>query len=454
LQQHPPRAGAVAMIARGSSAALIALAVGGAVLAGCGGSSTTTTALKGVGAKTCGDVEYGGDGRPRALIVSDLPMRGDSADRSRQQVEAIRLELERSNWKAGPTTVGFQDCDDSISRTGLWDAAVCRANARAYADDPRAVGVIGTYNSGCAAEEIPILNRAGVVMVSPGNTAVCLTERSPLCDSGQPRSLYPTGQRTYARVVPNDAFQGAALAEFAQEEGVTRPFVLYAASDPTSFGQAANFRAAAEDIGMRLAGYASWNAKARSYTSLFERVKSSGADAVVLAGLIEENGAELIRDKALALGPSGGFPVFAFDGFAQQATIDGVGGAARGMFASLPGRAPQKLREGGATLVGDLQDEIGDEPVEQFAPAAGEAAGVMLGALAAAGPHRAGMVKAVFVTKGGGIIGRYRLEPSGDPSVGPVTILRAESSFVPVREIRPDPATVTAARKNASPAVR
>ena len=33
-------------------------------------------------------------GKAKALIVSDLPMRGDSAERSAQQVEAIRLALD------------------------------------------------------------------------------------------------------------------------------------------------------------------------------------------------------------------------------------------------------------------------------------------------------------------------------------------------------------------------
>jgi branched-chain amino acid transport system substrate-binding protein len=445
----PPTATHAAAITSIAAAALLV-----AVLAGCGGSdsSTTTSAnLQGVQTPACGDVQYGGEGTPQGLIVSDLPMRGDSAERSRQQVDAIRLELEQNDWKAGPTTVAFQACDDSIEKTGLWDPATCRTNAHAYADDPKVLGIIGTYNSGCAAEEIPILNKADLVMISPGNTAVCLTEPSPLCESGQPDSLYPTGKRTYARVVPNDAFQGAALAEFAKSEGSKQPFVLYAKDDPTSLGQAANFRAAAEDIGLQLAGYASWDPKAKSYASLFKTVKGSPADGVVLAGLTEENGAQVINDKVAALGSNEEEPVIAFDGFAQQATIDDAGADSKGMFTSLPGRAPDKLTGDGATLVSDLEDEIGDQPVEQFAPPAGEAAAVLTDAIAAAGPHRAGIVKAVFATRGGGIIGRYRLEPSGDPDVGPITVLRAGSSFTPFREIRPQPQVVTAARADASP---
>ena len=429
--------------------------VGALWLAGCGGSgsssSTTSASVQGVGAAGCTDVQYGGAGTPDALIVSDLPMQGDSAERSRQQVDAIRIVLEKDGWKAGDTTVGFQACDDSIAKTGLWDAATCRSNAKAYADDPRVLGVIGTYNSGCAAEEIPILNEAGVAMVSPGNTAVCLTEKSPLCEDGQPDSLYPSGKRNYARVVPNDAFQGAALAEFAQKQGIQRPYILYAADDPTSTGQGANFRGGAEAVGLKVAGSAAWDPKAKSYTDLLDKVRQSGADGVVLAGLIEENGGPLIKDKVAVLGSNQKVPLIAFDGFAQQSTIDKAGSASEGMFASIPGRAPDALTKDGATLVDDLKSEIGNQPVEQFAPYAGEAAAVMLDAIGQAGPHRAGVVDAVFSTRGGGILGPYRLGASGDPNVGPITILKAGSSFEPDQEIRPQARIVTAARLSAKP---
>ncbi len=70
----------------------------------------------------CEEVEYGGEGEPNALIASDLPMQGDSAERSAQMVEAIRLELENQSWQAGQTRIAYQVCDDSIAETGEWDA--------------------------------------------------------------------------------------------------------------------------------------------------------------------------------------------------------------------------------------------------------------------------------------------------------------------------------------------
>jgi hypothetical protein len=162
--------------------------------------------------------------------------------------DAIIQELEDEGWKAGDTNVAFQACDDSIESTGEWDEQTCRDNATAYGENSDVIGVLGTYNSGCAAEIIPILNEApdgGVAMVSPGNTLVCLTEASAICEPDEPGVYYPSGTRNYARVVPNDAFQGAGLATFVQRQGVRNAFILYAAEDPTSKGQADTFNGAA-----------------------------------------------------------------------------------------------------------------------------------------------------------------------------------------------------------------
>jgi hypothetical protein len=58
----------------------------------------------------------------------------------------------------------------------------------------------------------------------------------------------------------------------------------------------------------------------------------------------------------------------------------------------------------------------------------------------------------VFTTSGGGTLGDYTIESSGVPRVGPITILRAESTFGPDAEIRPEPSVVATARLDASPA--
>jgi branched-chain amino acid transport system substrate-binding protein len=426
-------------------AVVASVAVLGAGVATGAGAEATPVALK-----ACGPVQYGGAGAPAELIVSDLPLRGDSKERSTQMNDAIRLVLEGAGWKAGGTTVGFQACDDSSPKTGLWTEAICKSNASAYAADPSVLAVIGPYNSGCAEVEIPILGRApggGVAMVSPGNTAICLTESSPECAGGTPGSLYPVAHN-YARVVPNDAYQGAGLASFAHGEGVQRAYVLYAGGDPTSLGQAKTFRGAAKQAGIDVVGFTAWNPKASSYTALMEKVGGAEPDAVLLAGLTEENGARLIKDKVAVLGPnSGAVKLLAPDGFAQQSTIDLAGSASKGMFASVPGVVPQNLKGPGKQLVGALKKEV-EGPVELYAPYAGQAAEVVLTAMSGASGSRAAVIAAVAHAKvKNGITGSFSILSSGDPSVGPITISRAGKTFVPQQVVDPSAKLVAAARQ-------
>jgi branched-chain amino acid transport system substrate-binding protein len=441
----------VGAVPRRLTLVLVASLASGLLLISCGGDDKGEVGNVQAVDANCGDVEYSGSGEASKLIVSDLPLQGDSAERSRQMNDAILQELARKGWQAGNVQVAFQACDDSISSTGEWDENTCRSNAQAYGGNPDVIGVIGTYNSGCAAIEIPILNHApggGLAMVSPGNTFVCLTEPSPtLCKADEPDVYYPSGNRNYIRVVPNDAVQGAGLASFANEQGVTKPFVLIASDDPTSEGQGRTFAGAAKSLGMTIAGIEHYDAKAPGYGELMSKVKASGADAVVLAAILEENGAQLIKDKVAALGPnSGAVKLFAFDGFAQQSTIDQAGGDSAGMFVSLPGKAPGSLTGAGSAFVKEVKAQVGDEPLEVFAPYAGEAAEVLIEAIRK-GESRSGTIAELFKTRvKDGITGSFIIKPSGDPEPAPISLQRAAGSFELSKTIIPTPQLVTAAR--------
>jgi len=364
-------------------------------------------------------------------------------------VAAIRLVLERENWQAGETRVAFQACDDTIEETGDWDEVRCRENAEAYAENPDLVGVIGTYNSGCASEIIPILNEApdgGVAMVSPGNTLICLTQSGGGCEEDEPGVYSPSGQRNYARVVPNDASQGAGLAEYAAEQGIQRPFVVFAAEDPTSRGQGQTFAAGARALGMQLAGFDVYDPDAPDYTALMRKVEDSGADALFLGAILEQNGVQLINDKVSILGPNDGdVRLLAPDGFAQQSTINQAGEAARGLIAGLPGRTPESLTGPGAELVEELEAELDGEPVELFAPYAGQAAEVLLDAIST-GVERSQVIEALFETRvRNGIVGSFTIQPSGDPSNAPISVVVAGDTFELGAEITPEAEVIEAA---------
>ncbi|MCB8945417.1 MAG: branched-chain amino acid ABC transporter substrate-binding protein [Ardenticatenaceae bacterium] len=95
-----------------------------------------------------------------------------------------------------------------------------RLAALATADNPSLVGVIGPTCSAVAEAVIPIINRAGLVMISPSSTRPDL----PLVDGAA------TGewQKSFFRTVPNALWQGQVAAEFAtQALGVTSAAVIY-----------------------------------------------------------------------------------------------------------------------------------------------------------------------------------------------------------------------------------
>ena len=434
-------------------ALLVAAAIAASLLlASCGGGDDNKVSGVQAVSANCGDVQYSGSGDPSKLIVSDLPLQGDSAERSKQQNDAIVQEMARKGWQAGTKTqVAFQACDDSIASTGEWDENLCRSNAQAYAANPDVIGVIGTYNSGCAAIEIPVLNKApggGLAMVSPGNTYVCLTEPGSICKSNEPDVYYPSGKRNYIRVVPNDAVQMAGLATFANDQGIRNPFILVAADDPTSKGQADTFEGAAKSLGMDIAGVEQWNPDAKSYTDLMKKVKDSGADSVLLAGLLEQNGAQIIKDKVSVLGPNdGAVKLLAPDGFAQQNTIDQAGAATKDMYTSTPGKVPSSLTGEGSAFVKELKSQIGDAPLELFAPYAGEAAEVLLPAIQSGNATRSGTIASLFKTKvTDGIVGSFSIAPSGDPTPAPISVAQAGATFELVKTITPQPELITAAR--------
>ena len=91
-----------------------------------------------------------------------------------------KLALSQAGGKAGQWTVNFISLDDSTATSPTnYDLNVCQANARKAATDPKAVYIVGPFNSGCAKVEIPITNQAGLAQVSPANTLPGADDKRP-----------------------------------------------------------------------------------------------------------------------------------------------------------------------------------------------------------------------------------------------------------------------------------
>ena len=61
-------------------------------------------------------------------------------------------------------------------------------------DDENAIALLGEFNSGASAISIPITNEAGILQVSPSNTALELTKDAGPGRQGRPREVLPDGR--------------------------------------------------------------------------------------------------------------------------------------------------------------------------------------------------------------------------------------------------------------------
>jgi branched-chain amino acid transport system substrate-binding protein len=413
-------------VKRGVTAGFIAVvAVFALVAAGCGGKKSggggNASALP---ASSCSDIYYEGDGKPQYLIASDLPLQGSGRTQTVQMTEAIKFILKQRDFKAGKYTVGYQSCDDATAQLGKWASEKCSANANAYANNKAVVGVIGTFNSGCAEIEIPVLNRAPdgpVGMVSPANTYVGLTHSGPGTASGEPDKYYPTGKRNYIRIVAADDFQGAADAQLAQQLGLKKVYVL---NDKEAYGLgvATDFRNSATKLNIGIAGFAAWNGKASSYEGIATKIKQSGADGVFLGGLVCENGGKLIKDLRAGLGPD--VKLLSPDGFTPiSAVVQGAGQSAEGQYVSVAGLPNEQLGPTGKKFVKDFGATQSSGQVDPYSAYAAQAADVLLTAIENSDGTRANVAENLFKTDvKDGILGSFKINEQGDTNANPVSI--------------------------------
>src|SRR5438045_4180199 len=415
-------------VKRGVTAGFIAVvAVFALVAAGCGGKKSSgggeAAALP---ASSCSDIYYQGSGSPDYLIASDLPLQGSGRTQTVQMTEAVKFILKQHGFKAGKYKIGYQACDDSTAQAGKWASEKCSANANAYAQNKSVIGVIGTFNSGCAEIIIPVLNRAPggpVGMISPANTYVGLTHSGPGTAAGEPEKYYPTGKRNYIRIVAADDYQGAADAMNAKQLGLKKTYIL---NDKEAYGQgvATDFKNSLVQLGFTPAGFAAWNGKASSYTGVATKIKATGADSVFLGGLICENGGKLVKDLRSVLGPK--VTILAPDGFTPiSAVVAGAGTDANSIIVSVAGQPNANLPAAGKTFVKDFSATQTAGNVDPYSSYAAQAAQVMLEAIGKSDGTRAAVASNLLHTNvTNGILGNFTINANGDTNKNPVTMYK------------------------------
>jgi branched-chain amino acid transport system substrate-binding protein len=395
--------------------AVATVAITAMALAACGGGSSPG--------------ESGGEGGT-LIISSDLPLQGSSKDTSEATNRAIKLYLKQRGNKAGKYKIEFKEYDDSTAAKGGWDDATCKKNATTHVATANEVAVMGTFNSGCAKLEAGVLNqdpKGPMLMVSHANTNVGLTKAAPLLP-GEPEKFFPTGKRSYARVITTDDHQGAAAADFlAKDKGVKRCYIL---NDNQTYGQglAAYVAERLKTNGVEVLGNEAWDGKASDYTSVFQKIKAKNPDCIYLAGIFDLNGGKLVTDKVSVLGDNSKVFLMAPDGFTGRPELNKLP-QAQGMYLTFAGFSIEQLvtRGGPAKQLLEEYEKEYKTPLQiSYALYGVAAVQVILDAIEKSDGTRKGVRNAVFEGTGvsipvdRSIIGK---EIKIDPATGDTTNL-------------------------------
>ncbi|WP_200425163.1 bifunctional serine/threonine-protein kinase/ABC transporter substrate-binding protein [Streptomyces sp. NE5-10] len=255
----------------------------------------------------------GGSGSAAASVTVrigvDAPLSGGLASMGTGIRNSAELAVRTANETGHVPGVTFEltALDDGA------DPAKGAVNATRFVSDDKVVGVVGPLNSGVARTLVPVLSRAGVVNVSPGNTDPALT-LGPDWATGTRARPYST----YFRTVGTDADQGPFAARYLHGAGKTELYVVDDAS-PHGTAVASGLTAEWKKLGGTVVGTERVDPAERDFAGLALRVRSSGAEAVYFGGYYDT--AAPLSQQLKQAGVT--VPLMGGDGIFDQAYLTG-----------------------------------------------------------------------------------------------------------------------------------
>ena len=176
----------------------------------------------------------GDDGEPGAgqpirghllHLYASRPTEGTSAATGRAVAAGQRQALADAGARAGRYRVRLISLSASKPGSGNWDPGQVSENADRAASDPRAIAYIGELNLGASAVSVPVTNKAGLLQVSPADGLASLTEEPPRSAAG-PERYFPSGRRSFLRLVPDDLVEARLIVDRMEALGVERPALI------------------------------------------------------------------------------------------------------------------------------------------------------------------------------------------------------------------------------------
>jgi len=222
------------------------------------------------------------------------------------------------------------------------DPKVGVAVAQKLVADKDVLAVDGHFNSGVAIPSSEIYAKDNLVMVSPANTAIGITDRK-----------LPSVNRICAR----DDVQGPLGADFAaQDLKAKKIFVVH---DKTTYGQAIadEVKARAPKVGMEVVGYEGITAGESDFSAVLNKVAVVKPDVLYFGGIYPEGSLIIkqMKDKGITakfIGP---------DGMDDPEEVKIAGQAVIGTFYTSPAADISRTPKGKA-WVDSFKAKFGKEP--------------------------------------------------------------------------------------------
>ncbi len=369
-------------------------------------------------------------------IYSSLPLQGANTAQTDPMVNGMKLALAQAGGKAGQWTVNYQSLDDSVAATGTWDPGQTAAHARKVATDPKAVYYIGEFNSGASEVSIPILNQGGIPQVSPANTYIGLTRSLPGSAPGEPQKYYPTGTRTYLRMVPIDSIQAASDLIAMKQAGCTKVAV---ANDKEAYGAGLATLLGLEKgyYGVTIVSNTGIDPTAPNFRAYASTIQGQGADCFYFAGIVSNGAVQITKDVNSALPKA---KIFGGDGICTDsytsATKGGVPAALYPLIECTVATQDLAAYPGGKDFLAKYQAKYGTANPDPYAIYGYEVMKLGLDTIAslgAQGNSKSAVLHALFATTArNSVLGTYGFDKNGDTTLKAYGLYKVGSNGEPV----------------------
>jgi branched-chain amino acid transport system substrate-binding protein len=370
-------------------------------------------ALAGCGSRSSGSSGASGGGDKVATIGVIAPLTADLSALGLGIQHSVELAVKQANDnKTIPGWTLKVEAVDDQAQSGPGQNAATK-----LVGDDTVVGVVGDLNSNVSQVTQPIFAKAGIVQVSPANTAPSLT----VDPSG--KRVYPT----YFRTCTTDAVQGPFAAQYLIGLGIKKVATV---NDKKTYGQGlvTAFEAEFKKDGGTIVTHQEINADdtTKDYTSVIAAIKPTAPEAVYYGGEYPQAGPLSQQMKSNGLN----VPLMGGDGIFDPKYIGLAGAKSDGDMATSVG-APTDSSAAGKAFLADYAAAGYADPAAAYGGYSYDAANAIIQALKTslasatdAKSARQATVDAMASVSFQGVTGQVAFDQFGDATSKVITVYK------------------------------